>query len=133
MGGTAVPGIGWAAGLERLAILLDDKLIPEQPRPVALITIANAATEQSHQFGTVTGHALKIANHLRSNGIPVYYAYDNSTPKQFKKANKVNAFMAVIVGEDEIANNRVSVKNLDTGVQQLVPLNELLSHCKSFL
>lgn len=113
MGGGNVAGIGWACGVERLALLLEKE--PELPRPIAVIPV----TEEEEAT------ALKIANDLRLSGHIVEYAYNGNLKKRMIKANKVKASYAVIIGPDELANGVITLKNLDTGEQKNVCLLDL--------
>ncbi len=108
MGGPATPGIGWAAGIERLSMLLDET--PSADRPVAVIPM-----------GADLG-ALPLAQRLRQAGFAVDLGYSGNVKKRLNRANKVNARAAVILGEDELARNAVAVRDLDSGEQEEVPL-----------
>ncbi len=115
MGGPATPGIGWAAGVERLAMLVED--VPAKVRPIALIPLGEAAEALS----------IELANSLRRAGVPVDVAYGGNMKKRMKRANTVNASHAVILGDDELARQEAAVRNLDSGEQQAVSLDGLLS------
>lgn len=115
LGGPAVPGTGWAGGIERLAMLLTD--MPARPRPVAIIPIGDAARET----------ALKLAMDFRRAGHAVELSYKGNVKKQFARASKANAHTAIVLGEDEIAAGKATVKNLDTGEQETFPMDGLLA------
>jgi histidyl-tRNA synthetase len=115
MGGPATPGIGWAAGVERLSMLVED--VPAKARPVALIPLGDAAEAL----------VVELANSLRRAGVPVDVAYGGNMKKRMKRANAVNASHAVILGDDELARQEAAVRNLDSGEQQAVGLDALLS------
>ena len=110
MGGGKVAGIGWACGVERLSMLLE-----ALPRPVAVIPVTEDVNLQ----------AVEIAYRLRKAGFSVDQSYGGNMKKRMIKANKANAFAAVIVGPDELANGEVTVKNLDSGEQKTVALNNI--------
>ncbi|WP_119461295.1 histidine--tRNA ligase [Rhodospirillaceae bacterium SYSU D60014] len=116
MGGPATPGIGWAAGIERLAMLL----AAETPaiRPIAVIPVG-AAEEAA---------ALRLTESLRRAGITVDLGYGGNLGKRMKRANRMNASAAVILGEDEQARGVAAVRDLDSGEQEEVPLNALRDH-----
>lgn len=114
MGGGDVPGIGWACGVERLAMLLEQKI--ELPRPVAVIPVGDDVADE----------AIKTAYLLRKAGLRVEHAYAGNLKKRMMKANKVNAFKAVIIGSEELANGTVTVKDLDSGQQDLVKIDNLV-------
>ena len=116
MGGPATPGVGWAAGVERLAMLLQD--VPAAPRPVAVIPIGGAAA----------GPALKLTQRLRHAGFAADLGYGGNPGKRMKRANKIGARVAVILGEEELAADAATVRDLDTGEQERVSLNGLTEH-----
>ena len=108
MGGGNVAGIGWACGVERLAMLLENDV--ELPRPVAVIPMCEDAEDK----------ALEISNQLRRAGFRVEQSYSGNMKKRMAKAVKANAYKAVIIGSDELAKGEASVKNLDSGEQKNV-------------
>ena len=113
MGGPPTPGIGWAAGIERLAMLIAEP--PEVRRLIAVIpTDAEAMRD-----------ALVLTHALRQSGFTVDLGYRGNVAKRMKRANKLGARAAVILGEDERAIGAVTLRNLDTGEQESVPLPEL--------
>lgn len=118
MGGPATPGIGWAAGVERLAMLLERPLTG--PRPIAVIP------------GPDTVEGLALAERLRRAGLVVEFAFSGSMGKRMKRANKVGARVAVIMGEEEMARGAVAVRDLDSGAQEEVPLASLEGRLAGF-
>ena len=118
MGGGQVPGIGWACGVERLSMLLEADV--SLPRPIAVIPVGDDAQAQ----------ALSIAYQLRKAGFRVEQAYGGNLKKRMIKANKANACKAVILGSDELAAGNVTIKDLDSGEQQIVPLTGLIEGLK---
>jgi histidyl-tRNA synthetase len=113
MGGPATPGVGWAAGIERLAMLAE---VPQaKRRPIAVIPAGEAAQ----------GPALQLAERLRGAGFMVDLGYSGNLGKRMKRANKVGAIAAVILGEDELARNGVTLRDLDSGEQEALPLTGL--------
>lgn len=75
-------------------------------------------------------YALKITKILREAGIPTTYHFDGNTSKQLKKTSR-DAAAAIIIGENEINSNKISVKNLNTGQQTMVSLEDLPNYCKN--
>ncbi|MBQ1612600.1 MAG: ATP phosphoribosyltransferase regulatory subunit, partial [Alphaproteobacteria bacterium] len=118
MGGGDVAGIGWACGVERLAMLLDKPV--ETERPIAVIPVCD----------DVNVNAVEIAQKLRLSGLKVEQGYSGNMKKRMVRANKINARAAVIVGPDELAKGEVVVKNLDNGEQKNVSLNDLAKELK---
>ena len=120
MGGPETPGIGWAAGIERLAMLIDDP--PPPPRPIAVIPIGENAESA----------AARLAHDLRRAGFAVELGYSGNVGRRMRRANKVNARAAVLLGEDELARHAATVRDLDAGTQTEVPLAELAARLRAF-
>ena len=118
MGGGDVAGIGWACGVERLAMLLEEDV--SLPRPVAVIPVGEDT------FDAV----LEIAYKLRLAGFSVEQSYSGNMKKRMIKANKVNAYKAVIIGSDELAKQAVTLKDLDSGEQKIIALADLAEELK---
>jgi histidyl-tRNA synthetase len=114
MGGPSTPGVGWAAGIERLAMLIAEP--PPLPRPVALVPVG-AAGEAA---------ALELANELRHRGVTVELGYRGNMSKRMKHANKVNARLALLIGDDELAKGVVTLRDLDSGAQETVARADLI-------
>ena len=115
MGGPATPSVGWAAGIERLAELLAET--PEATRPVAVIPVSEAEEAP----------ALELLQMLRASGVPAEMAYKGNLKKRMERANRIGAQAAVILGESEVAENVVLVRNLQDGTQERVGMPGLLS------
>lgn len=92
------PGIGWAGGIERLAMLAAADLAA--PRPLALVPMGEAAERQ----------AIALARTLRREGTAVGLAYRGNMQKRLKRANKVQAAVAVLIGDDELARGVATVR-----------------------
>lgn len=118
MGGGKVAGIGWACGVERLSMLLEEDV--SLPRPVAVIPVGEDADEK----------AVEIACSLRRAGFRVEHSYSGNLKKRMIKANKANAVKAVIIGSDELAKGEVTLKDLDSGEQKTVALNAIIEELK---
>ncbi|MFN5856233.1 MAG: histidine--tRNA ligase [Pseudanabaenaceae cyanobacterium] len=120
LGGPDVPAVGWAIGLERLVILLQQLATQEPTAPQIYIVSRGAAAEaQSLLIAQQLRHA-KITTELDLSGAK----FD----KQLKRANGAKAKAALILGDTEITNQQVQVKWLTSGVQETIPMTELLTH-----
>jgi len=118
MGGPATPGIGWAAGIERLAALMDWQALPAKAsRPIAFIPLGEKAEEE----------ALKSVQLLRKEGFHVEFAYKGNLGNRMKKANRANAIVALIFGDTELAKGVVTLKELDSGEQKEVAFTDLIA------
>jgi len=115
MSGKSVPAIGFASGIERLMLLLN--LTLENIRPIAV----NYISENEKNC------AFEIANLLRNSGLNVDFVLDGNFKKQMKKSSQNNARFVIIIGEEEMKNNEVVVKDFDNAKEQKVK-QELLIH-----
>jgi histidyl-tRNA synthetase len=113
MGGTPTPGVGWAAGIERLAMLAES--VAPAPRPVAIIPVGTAAETA----------ALGLAQDLRRAGFAVDLGFSGNLSRRMKRANRLQAVAAVIIGDDELAKGIATLRDMATGDQQSVPLGEI--------
>ena len=120
MGGPPGAGVGWAAGVERLAMLLARE--PEVQRPIAIVPLGEAAEAA----------ALALADRLRRAGLRIELGYRGNMKRRLEQANKRHARAAVILGEDEIARGAVALKDLDTGTQAEVSLADLDARLAQF-
>lgn len=121
MGGPATPGVGWAAGVERLSMLLVEP--PAAPRPVAMIPIGAEAELK----------ALSLAEELRRAGIRVDLGYSGNVKKRMQRANKANATHAILLGEDEMAAEVVTLRDLTDGGETKVAFGALAQALKAAL
>ena len=111
MGGPPTPGVGWASGVERLAMLLERDL--PAPRPIVVVPVGEAAQPT----------ALKVTQELRHAGFVVELGYSGNLKKRLQRANKMNARAALLFGDEELAANSATLRDLDSGEQELVPLD----------
>jgi histidyl-tRNA synthetase len=118
MGGPATPAVGWASGVERLAMLLTRDIAP--PRSVAIVPLGDAAEAT----------ALAILQSLRHAGIRADMAYRGNLKRRMERANRAGARIAIILGESEIASGLAQVKDLDSGTQESVAFAELPNRLK---
>ncbi|KMS54148.1 histidine--tRNA ligase [Sphingobium cupriresistens] len=114
LGGPATPAVGWAAGIERLAMLVD---MPDIEKPsVVLIPMGEAAETK----------AIGIVADLRRAGVACDMGFRGNMKKRMQRANASGASWAIILGDDELARGEASVRNLGTGQQQAVALDALI-------
>ncbi|HKI59462.1 MAG TPA: histidine--tRNA ligase [Mariprofundaceae bacterium] len=111
LGGPATPAIGFAMGLERLAMLMPDM---EATRPdVAVVALGDA----------VQGYAMKLASDLRASDLSVVHCGGGSAKRQFKLADRESAAYVLVIGEDEMTKGVVTLKQMRTGQQQTLTLD----------
>jgi histidyl-tRNA synthetase len=120
LGGPPTPGVGWAAGIERLAMLMTEA--PAARRPIAMVSMGAAAERQ----------ALLLAQTLRQAGFAVDLGYSGNLKKRMRRANKAGARAAVILGDDELARHSATVRDLESGEQELVSLSALSERLSRF-
>ena len=115
MGGPPTPAVGWAAGIERLSMLLADG--GSTPACIAVIPVGEAAEAA----------ASGVLQSLRAAGLRAEMAYRGNLKRRMERANRIGARAAVILGEAELARGVAQLKHLDTGAQEEVALDKLAS------
>lgn len=133
----------WAAGVERLALVLDRTLVPQPPRPIYVLVIGGneeaptnthgdnvspTSAESSEKTAALTAYAMHVSECLRKDGFPVIQKVDHEggkLRKLMKKALRANATAVVFIGADEHAAGLATVKLLDYEEQRTVPVATL--------
>jgi histidyl-tRNA synthetase len=118
MGGPPTPAVGWAAGIERLSMLLENA--PSVPAPVAVVPVGEVAEAA----------AIGILQDLRRAGIRAEIAYRGNLRRRMERANRIGARAAVIIGEDDMARGVAQVKDLGSGEQEAVPVAEITARLR---
>ncbi|CAH0418338.1 histidine--tRNA ligase [Periweissella ghanensis] len=119
LGGPETSGIGFGIGLERLMLLLESEQTPLPEVEPLDFYVANIGEETDVE-------ALKLVQGIRSYGYTAERDYLDRKPKaQFKAADRLNALYVVTIGPDELANQEVNLKNMETGEQVKVPLAKI--------
>ena len=116
LGGPPTPAIGWAAGIERLSLLLDQS--PTPPETIAVIPLDEASEPD----------AVRILARIRRAGLRADMAFRGNARKRLERASKAGAVAAVLLGE-----GRASVKILATGAQTDIAVEELPRHLVAVL
>lgn len=121
LGGKATPAVGFAMGMERLVLLLDDAPWVAV-KPLAYII---------HQGEAAKNQAMRLVERLRDE-LPTHsfilHCGDASLKSQFKKADKVDATFALVLGESEVENQHVGIKFLrERKEQEQIPQDELIN------
>lgn len=121
LGGPDMSGIGFAAGMERIILHLQQ---PQAPQAKILFV--------AYQDPQWLSHAVRLAQALRDEGYPVCVDYQGKNlKKQFKKSDRVAAAFTLILAEDEIRSESVSVKNMSSQEQVRISLKELNAWLKN--
>ncbi|HIA91215.1 MAG TPA: histidine--tRNA ligase [Candidatus Marinimicrobia bacterium] len=119
LGGKPTPAIGFAAGMERILLSMDIGRDDAKENTVYLINLVESAS----------GQALFIANELRELGCYVIMdTLRRSLKAQLRDANRIGAVKAVIMGEEELKNKTVQIKDLSSGEQEEIVMNDLVKH-----
>ncbi len=118
LGGVKMPGVGFGMGMERLLLVVESfKPIP-QPEPAAVYIAPMGAAARLSGF--------KLAEELRKSGVKTEFDHvGRSFKAQFKYADKLHAKMVVIIGDDELAQGVVNLKDMTDGTQTQIPAGEL--------
>ena len=112
LGGPAIPGIGFAIGFERVALLLGDKDFSRQPD---LFIATMGAGERDFAF--------RLMNDLLKSGVRVEMEYEGKSLKsQMRRADKLGARYSVVIGENEVASGKAAFKRMKDGEQIEAPL-----------
>jgi histidyl-tRNA synthetase len=113
LGGPHMPAVGWAAGIERLAMMID---APQPERPTVVLVPLGERAEAAAQA---------IVAGLRREGVAVDMAYRGNMKKRLARANSAGATYALIIGDDELDRGEAQLKTLETGDQRAVSLDRL--------
>jgi histidyl-tRNA synthetase len=113
LGGPHMPAVGWAAGIERLAMMID---APQSERPTVVLVPLGERAEAEAQA---------IVAGLRREGVAVDMAYRGNMKKRLARANSAGATYALIIGDDELDRGEAQLKTLETGEQRAVSLDRL--------
>lgn len=118
-------GIGFALSIERLLMALDEEGISLDVREDFDLFVVTMGEDADR-------YAVKLINDLRRNGIRVDKDYLNRKIKgQMKQADRLNAKYTVVIGDQELENNEIGVKNMISGESENVQLDELVNYFKS--
>lgn len=119
IGGPATPAVGFAVGLERVLLLMDKQnlSVAEEPATDVFVVSLDKSLQQA---------AFALAQELRRSGIRTMLDYGGHSLKaQMREANRLGAPYAVLLGENEMQNNRVTLKDMAAGEQEQVPRDNI--------
>ncbi len=123
LGGPTTPAIGFAIGIERLLMIMDDAPAPDRQG----IFVLSASPELRRD-------ALVLLRDLRAGGLMADGDFrGNSLKSQMRRADKARAALVMILGEDEIAKKSVQVRDLQAKSQEAVPRDAIVAHALSAL
>jgi len=124
LGGKQIPAVGFAAGLERILIAMDEVDTDQkiQADKIYLIGLGDA----------VRPTMLKILGKARKAGLIMEFdSLRRSIKSQMREANKIGASLAIIIGDKELKDKSVQIKDLKNGQQELIPIDSIISYIKS--
>ena len=122
LGGPPIPGVGFGLGIERLLLVMESNgvVIPEPEAPELFIAVMG---EPAKAYG------LKLARDLRTKGHSVQMdSLMRNIKGQLKYSDRLNAKYTAVIGDDELAKNRMNIKNMATGQQIELPFEDLGSY-----
>ncbi len=123
LGGPDIPGIGFAIGMERLILLLQqDQPERERPAPVCIATLGEPARQRG----------FLLAQELRASGMEAEIDYDGRSLKsQMRRADKLGARYVLILGEDELQRGEIQLKDMLEKTQRMIPLGSVVEVLQS--
>ena len=121
LGGPDVPGVGWAAGIERLSLL-----IPSQSTSNPDVVLIGVTEEFNFLL-------LPLMQQLINEAFRVEIFYTGNISKKLKRANKIKAPFAIILGEEEVKMKVLKLKNLVTGLEENMSIDKAIKIIKEFL
>lgn len=126
LGGPEAPGIGFAMSLERLLAALEaEKIEPPIEKTVDCYLVSLGEEAKDYTVG--------LLNELRQAGFSAERDYlDRKVKAQFKAADRLHAKYVAVLGENELKNNKINVKQLETGVQKEIDLTDLVGALNDF-
>ena len=119
LGGPDVPGVGWAAGIERLALMVQSEFV----NAIDVVLVG-----QCENFNYLL---LPIMKKLIQEGIKSEIIYTGNFSKKFKRANKIKASYAIILGKEEINKKIFKFKDLTSGFEELLNLDQIIKKLKN--
>lgn len=119
LGGTPTPAIGFALGEERILLVAEPSGAVIQPQLISIIYLSEKELP----------YAKQLAKELRAAGISVYLNYDLAKLRtQLSYADGLKARYAIIIGEDEVAKNSLTLRDMESGSQKSIPRSEIITY-----
>jgi len=119
LGGPDIPGVGWAGGVERIMMLIEEDIKVQQKTHLIVMK------EDFRSYG------LNILNKLRKNNVPIFFDYKYNLKKSLSYASNVNARYAIIIGEEEVKKHSYTIKDLKKNTQKTILFDSLISFLKA--
>jgi histidyl-tRNA synthetase len=121
-----IPACGFSLGLERILVVMEEReMFPKELETNSTDVLVTLWNEES------IGESLKLAGELRQQGFRVLvYPEADKLGKQFKYASQINVPFVCVLGENELAENKITLKNMETGEQKIIEREEAVARVK---
>ena len=119
MGGPPTPGVGWAAGIERISMLIGDPA--PTAKPITIVPVGEDAEKASRG----------IAHDLRKAGFTIDLGFSGNQKKRLKRADKIRAVAAVLLGGDELGASQATIWDFVSGDKRPVALDAIVAELKT--
>lgn len=127
LGGRPTPAIGFAGGIERIILKLKEKQVPPRPAPAPEVFLAQLGDPARRKM-------LKLFEQLRSQGVRVAESMTKDGIKQqLEVANRLGAHYTLIVGQKEMMDDTALIRDMENGIQEVVPFSKVESEIKKRL
>ena len=125
-GGNDIPGFGFAGGMERLILTLEQENLFPKPKPQPFIFLVVIGAKAKSE-------GIKLTSQIRQKGFSCEFLYQKtSLNAQMKAANKSNAPFVLILGENELKSKEIVIKIMKTGKQNKIPLINLYERLEQY-
>ena len=131
LGGPNVAGVGWAAGVERLALLSGQS--PRLDAPLVLIALPDQNGADANGGMSIETTVFAMASKIRNQGQRVEIPFSGNLGKQLKRADKLGARYVGILGADEAAKGVIVLRDMQDGSQTDIPLDQAADHLIALL
>ena len=122
LGGKPTPGIGFAAGMERVLLAMKSPVSNKNKVQIYIVGLGDNARTT----------VIKLAEELRHQNLATEFdVLRRSLKAQLREANKMSVKYAIIIGDKELESNQLELKNFSTGDQQKIELNKIVDHMNS--
>jgi histidyl-tRNA synthetase len=123
-----IPACGFSLGLERILVVMEERgMFPKELNDGSVDVLITVWNEES------IGESLKLASELRQQNLRVLvYPEADKLGKQFKYASQINVPFVCVLGESELAESKVTLKNMETGEQETIDRDEAAASVKIY-
>jgi histidyl-tRNA synthetase len=130
MGGGKVNSVGFGIGIERLMISTCEQIMEEKNLDVAVCKVSDESSENNK---IIDKFIIELTNKIRSNNLKVNSLDSFLISKSLKIANKKNINTVIIVGIDEVCNKILTIKNMETGMEEKIKYENIVDFLKGFI